>query len=355
MAGYLYETEVVQGDMEEIISDTTIDFNVLKDKSVLITGANGMLAYYCTCALMYLNEKRGMNTKVIALVRNEQRADKKFGCFKENANFKMLVQDVCESLQIDEKVDYIIHAAGSASPRYIKEAPLGIIAANIKGTENICELARVKNTTNILFTSTREVYGKVEGITYIKESDMGQLDPLEPRSCYPESKRMAEQILKSYQVQHQVPFTVARIAHSYGPGMETENDGRVMSDFMSDVLHNRDIVLKSEGTAERAFCYITDAVRGMLLILLHGTNGESYNIANETEPMMIKDVAKLMTESFPKKNMKVRFEIEKNTGGYCTYKRVGLDTEKLEKLGWKPCIKLTDGIKNTVMSMETGC
>ena len=352
MAGYLYETEVVQGDMEEIISDTAIDFNILKDKSVLITGANGMLAYYCTCALMYLNEKRGMNTKVIALVRNEQKARLKFGMFLENPLFELLVQDVCIPIAVDEPVDFIIHAAGCASPRFIKTEPLSIINANILGTENVCELARQKNCGNILFTSTREIYGKVEGVEFIKETDMGVVDPLEARSCYPESKRMAEQIFKSYFMQYGVNFTLTRIAHSYGPGMETENDGRVMSDFMSDVLHNRDIILKSEGTAVRAFCYITDAVRGMFYVLLNGTSGESYNISNEKEPMMIRDVAKLMTDAFKEKGITTKFEVQANDGGYVSYKRVGLDTGKLEKLGWKPQVKLLDGIKRTVMALE---
>lgn len=352
MSKYLYETDVVQNDMKQITADNNIAFDKLADKTVLITGANGMLAYYCACVLMYLNKEKNMNIKVIALVRNEQRALTKFGCFVGEPLFELLVQDVCEPINIDDAVDYIIHAAGSASPRYIKTAPLSIIRANVIGTENVCRLAVSKKTENLLFTSTREIYGKVEGITYIKESDMGVSDPMDSRSCYPESKRMAEQILKSYQTEHGLNYTNTRIAHSYGPGMETENDGRVMSDFMSDVIHSRDIILKSEGTAERAFCYITDAVRAMFYVLLNGTLGESYNIANETEPMMIRDAAKLMTESFPEKKITVKFEIAKDTSGYCNYVRVGLDTAKLEALGWKPEVKLADGVVRTVRSVE---
>lgn len=347
---YLYETDVVQKDMQQIIDDSNIAFHKLAGKCVLITGANGMLAYYCACVLMYLNEKKDMNIKVYALVRNKQRGKARFGCFEGNPHFQMLVQDVCEPINIEGQLDYIIHAAGSASPRYIKEAPLSIIEANVKGTDNVCRLAVEKNVSNLLFTSTREVYGKVEGVEYIKESDMGVLDPMDSRSCYPESKRMAEQILRSYQVQHGLNFTNTRIAHSYGPGMEIENDGRVMSDFMSDVIHGRDIVLKSAGKAERAFCYITDAVRGMFYVLLNGSIGESYNIANETEPMIIRDTAMLMTEIFPEKGITVKFEIAEDNSGYCNYTRVGLETAKLEDMGWEPDVCLEDGVMRTVAS-----
>lgn len=351
MAGYLYETEVVKADMEEIVSDGQINYKRLRNATVLVTGANGMLAYYCTCAIMYLNETRGANVKVIALVRNKEKGAARFGMFALNPLFELLVADVCEPIDINEKVDYIIHAAGSASPRYIKEAPLSIINANVIGTMNVCELARKCNCENVLFTSTREIYGAVSGTEFIKETDMGITDPLEARSCYPESKRMAEQILKSYGMQYGVNYTVTRIAHSYGPGMETENDGRVMSDFMSDVINNRDIVLKSDGSAVRAFCYITDAVRGMFYVLLNGDAGEAYNIANENEPMMIRDVAKLMTGMFPEKNISTKLEVRANDGGYCSYKRVGLDTGKLEKLGWSCKISLEEGVRRTVIGM----
>ena len=349
----LYNDTIVREDLERIASDSKINWEKLCEKTVLVTGANGMLAYYTTLFLMYMNEVNKMNIHVIALVRNKEKAMVKFKNLLSAPNFKMLVQDVCEPIETDTDIDYIIHAAGAASAQVIRTNPISIINANVFGTSNICELAKSKKTKNILFLSTREVYGRVEGIQWISESDMGCLDPLDSRSCYPESKRMAEQILKSYNVQHGVPFVIARIAHSYGPGMQTENDGRVMADFMSDVIHGRNIVLKSEGTAERAFCYITDAVRGMFYALLNGETGESYNVANETESYMIRDVAKMMTESFPEKSITVKFEIQANDGGYCNYTRVGLDTSKLEKLGWKPSVRLIDGIMRTVETFLT--
>lgn len=348
----LFSNSIVKEDMMQIVSQTYIPFEELKEKTILITGATGMLAYYMTSVCMYLNIYKNYNTKVIALVRNEKKAKDKFAEFLEDDNFKLCVQDICAPLRIDEEIDYIVHAAGSASPWFIKNDPVGIIKANTVGTMNVLELSRTCHPDKVLFLSTREIYGEVLNTQWIKESDMGILDPMDARSCYPESKRMAEQLFESYNKMYQIPYTLARIAHSYGPGMIIDNDGRVMADFISDTVHERDIILKSEGLAERAFCYISDAVSALFLLLLEGASGEAYNVANETEPMAIRDVAEMLVEQFPGDGRKVVYDIQSDTSGYCSYKRVGLDTSKLEKLGWKPVVALKQGLINTVRSFQ---
>lgn len=349
---FLYDKAVVREDMEELVSREYIPYEKLRSKTVLITGATGMLAYYFTLALMHLNLTRDYDIKVVALVRNAEKAKAKFAGFLSDERFEILAQDVCEPINYEGNIDYIFHAAGACSPYFIKHNPTGIIAANTTGTVNILELAREKKVTNIIYPSTREIYGKVEGVEFIKETDMGIFNPLEARSCYPESKRIAETILKSYLVQYGVPFTVLRIAHSYGPGMIIDSDGRVMSDFISDAVNSRNIVLKSEGLALRAFCYVTDAVAAILLAMLNGECGEAYNLANETEPTPIRDVAGMLAELFPERNIKVIFEIAGDNAGYCNYARVGLDTAKIEALGWKPQVKLRDGLWRTVVSFD---
>ncbi|MGN0453050.1 MAG: NAD-dependent epimerase/dehydratase family protein [Ruminococcus sp.] len=349
---FLYDKSIVKSDMDNLIGRDYIPYEQLRSKTVLVTGATGMLAYYFTMALMHLNLKKDYGIRVIALVRNAQKAKEKFAGFLGDSRFELLSQDVCKPIEIEGNLDYIFHAAGAASPYFIKNDPTGIIAANTQGTVSVLELAKEKKVTNIIYPSTREIYGKVEGVEFIKETDMGIFDPLDARSCYPESKRIAETILKSYLVQYGVPFTVARIAHSFGPGMIINSDGRVMADFISDAVNSRNIVLKSDGLAERAFCYITDAVAALFAIMLKGQCGEAYNLANETEPTPIKDVAQMLADLFPERGIKVIFDISGDRSGYCTYTRVGLDTSKLESLGWKPEVKLADGLKNTVLSFD---
>lgn len=348
---FIYNKAVVKADMDDLIN-RDIPYEMLKDKTVLVTGATGMLAYYFTLTLMHLNLVKGYNIKVLALVRSRKKAEAKFAGFLDDENFNLLAQDVCTPIEWDGDINYIFHAAGAASPYFIKNDPTGIIAANTQGTVNVLELARSKSIENIVYPSTREIYGKVEDVDFVRETDMGVFDPLEARSCYPESKRMAETILKSYMVQYGIPFTVLRIAHSYGPGMIIGNDGRVMADFITNAVNSTDIVMKSDGMAERAFCYVSDAVAAIFLAMLKGERGEAYNLANETEPMAIRDVARLISELFPERGIKVVFEISSDTSGYCNYKRKGLDTTKLEALGWKPTVKLRDGLRSTVLSFD---
>jgi nucleoside-diphosphate-sugar epimerase len=142
-----------------------------------------------------------------------------------------------------------------------------------------------------------------------------------------------------------------RIAHSYGPGMKIDNDGRIMADLISDIVNNRNIILKSSGETIRAFCYITDAIKAMFLVLLEGEKGQAYNIANETEDISIKNLAELLISLQPEKKLKVEYQISKNQHGYTSYKRTPLNTDKIEKLGWKPVILLKQGLMRTIESL----
>lgn len=344
---------IVKHDME-VLEKQELPYEKFKDCSILVTGASGMLAAYMISFFMYLNEKRKYDIKVLALVRNREKAERKFNAFLQNPNFQLIIQDVCDPIDLKQKIDYIFHMAGNASPYYILNDPVGIIKANTLGTLNILMLAKKCKTKKVLYASTREVYGKMpDGTKEILENSFGSLDPMEFRACYPESKRMAETLFQSYYYQYKVPFTIVRIAHSYGPGMSIENDGRVMADFISDVVHERNIILKSTGDAERAFCYITDAVSGMLFAILKGKDGEAYNIANESEALPIKEVAHILCGLYPEKGLKVIFDIpETMSAGYSRMGRIKLNTDKLRNLGWECKVTLREGLRKTVDSFE---
>ncbi len=217
---------------------------------------------------------------------------------------------------------------------------------------NVLELARKSKTQKVIFTSTGEVYGKVENKEVIAEPDMGIIDPLDSQSCYPESKRIGETILKSYSVQNKIHFNTLRIAHTYGPGMQTQNDGRVMADLINDAIENRDIKLKSSGSDERAFCYITDAIQAMFRVLIYGKNDEAYNIANETEPIKIIELAELIQTVSGNQKEVFAAKDDEPTPGYCNYKRVKLSTSKIERLCWNPVVSLKEGLAKTLKSIE---
>ena len=332
---------------------TDLPWQQLDGKTVLVTGATGMLASYVSWLLLRLHEEAGIDVSVVALCRNPQKAEQYYGSYVGKPYFRMLIQDVCDPIVYDGAVDYIFHLSGNASPHFINTDPVGIMRCNLLGTVNVLELARKKETAKVIFASTREVYGANEHADKLDECSYGVLDPLDARSCYPESKRAAETLLESYNLQYGVAFNTIRIAHAYGPTMTLENDGRVMADLLSDVVTGRNIVLKSAGDAIRAFLYITDAVIGMFTILFHANPSTAYNLANETEPISIRDLARLLISLRKDIDLKVVYDTlqQDPPKGYCSYKRIALDTSKLEALGWSSHISLQEGLSRTVSTL----
>lgn len=338
-----YRHPQVQSDLDELLQQD-VPWHQLQGKTVLVTGATGMLASYVGFTLLALNEKRHLNIQPVFLARSEEKLQQVYG--DALAGVHCLEQDVCSPIHYPGTVDYIFHAAGAASAYAILNDPVGIINANVQGTRQVLTLAVSCKTQNITFASTREVYGNVQGKVFIDESDMGTLDPLNPRDCYPESKRLAEAMLMAYYKQYGVPFNSLRIAHTYGPGMQIESDGRVMADLMNDTVNARDIVLNSTGEAERAFCYITDAISGIFRVMLQGEPGKAYNLANEKEPIRIIDLANLL-QTLAGHGKSVRVEL-KSQAGYTNYMRSALNTRRLENLAWQPQVTLSDGLKRTL-------
>ena len=322
----------------------------LDGKSVLVTGATGMLALYVTWLLLYLHEHESINVSVVALCRNRQSAELYFGSYVDKPYFNLLIQDVCKPIAYKERVDYIFHLAGNASPHFINSDPVGIMKCNLLGTMNLLDWACESKVAKVIFASTREVYGKNEDSEQLDEHAYGSLDPLDDRSCYPECKRAAETLLRSYFLQYGVPYNIVRIAHSYGPTMKLKNDGRVMADLLGDVVAGRDIVLKSSGDAVRAFLYVTDAVLGMFTVLFKGRNGAAYNLANESEQISIRDLAQMLTRSISDKAIRVVMNKDEQKG-YCAYRRTALDTTAIEHLGWKPQVSLSEGISRVLASV----
>ena len=344
-----YKNKIVQEDLRQM-AEEQLDWHQFDGKTILVTGATGMLATYISYFLLYLKEEKGIDLRLLALCRTKSKAENTFKEFLNKPYFYLLLQDVCEPIQYDGSIDYIFHLAGNASPHYINTDPVGIVKSNMLGTFNILELAKEKHSSKVVFASTREVYGKNEKEDSLTETSFGFIDPMENRSCYPESKRAAETIFQSYFLQYGVNFNALRIAHSYGPGMNLHSDGRVMADLMGNVVDGKDIELKSTGEALRAFCYITDAVTGIFYAALKGEPGEAYNLANETEEISIRDLAQMLVSLRKDKSLKVVFNIPESNTGYCNYKRVGLNTCKIESLGWQPAIGLKEGCQRTIDS-----
>jgi len=342
---------IIEEDLKSIIK-TPLPWRSFENKTVLISGANGFLPAYMVHILLFLNDTiLKKKVKVIAVCRNRKRALDKFAGYMKRKDFKLIIQDICEPVTVKDTVDYIVHAASQASPKYYGSDPVGTILPNVLGTYNLLELARAKKSKGFLFFSSGEVYGEL-GNSQIptKESDHGYVDPLNVRSCYAEGKRAGENMCVSWQHQYGVPAKIIRLYHTYGPGMRLD-DGRVFADFVSNIVNKKDIVMKSDGSAKRVFCYIADATIGMFLVLLKGRPAEAYNLGNDKCEVSIIQLARMMTKLFPEMGLKV---IRKSVqpAGYIRsrIKRSCPDISKIRTLGWEPEFGLKEGFKRTIMS-----
>lgn len=342
---------IIEEDLIQI-SNSSIDWNQIANKTVLITGASGFLPAYMVESILYLNENKLVESpaKIIALVRNITKAKERFDHYKDRNDLQFLQQDVCSKINYDGEIDFIIHAASQASPKYYKVDPVGTLSANTIGTINILELARRKGSKCLYFSSS-EIYGSIPiDKLPVSESFNGDVDPLNIRSCYSESKRMGENICISYIQQYNLDVKIVRPFHTYGPKVSLV-DGRVFADFVNDILNKRDIVMKSDGSATRSFCYLSDATIGFFMILLNGKVGEAYNLSGKDEVAIAK-LADIISSISIYRETKVIKKIDQIDPKYMVSKvsRSCGNTKKLESLGWKQTIQLKKGFERTIRS-----
>lgn len=339
---------VLEDDLKTIIAED-LSWEKLKNKTVMITGASGMVGSYMLYVLLMLNDEKHYGIKVDAVMRNVNKLPEEI---RNREDVNVVVADVTKDIPDVGDIDYIIHAASPASPLIMQNQPVETIAANTIGTFKTLELAKEKNAEGYLFISSREIYGQPdEGQEFFYENTYGFVDQLNPRSCYSEGKKAAETMCVCFHEEYGLNTKIARLAHTYGPGMSIY-DGRVQADFLKNVYHNEDIVLKSEGTAVRTYTYIADAIAGMYRILLDSED-IVYNIGNEAGKVSIRDLAEILVSIYPERGLKLVFDIpEGGTKGTAPYTLGILSSEKLRKLGWNPRYSVKDGFKRTLEYLE---
>ena len=339
---------VLEDDLKTIIAED-LSWEKLKNKTVMITGASGMVGSYMLYVLLMLNDEKHYGIKVDAVMRNVNKLPEEI---RNREDVNVVGADVTKDIPDVGDIDYIIHAASPASPLIMQNQPVETIAANTIGTFKTLELAKEKNAEGYLFISSREIYGQPdEGQEFFYENTYGFVDQLNPRSCYSEGKKAAETMCVCFHEEYGLNTKIARLAHTYGPGMSIY-DGRVQADFLKNVYHNEDIVLKSEGTAVRTYTYIADAIAGMYRILLDSED-IVYNIGNEAGKVSIRDLAEILVSIYPERGLKLVFDIpEGGTKGTAPYTLGILSSEKLRKLGWNPKYSVKDGFKRTLEYLE---
>ena len=304
-----------------------------KDKKFLITGANGLIGSYLVDYLSFTG------AKVYAMSRSIDKLKFRFN----NQNIKLIEQDLNEPLKINNKFDYIIHAASNAHPLAFSQDPVGTMKTNLFGTINLLEMSKNSNS-KFLYLSSGEIYGNNIDHDFT-EDDLGVVDTKIARSCYPVSKRAAETLCVSYCDQFGIHTNIARLCYVYGHTI-TDDNSRADAQFLRNALLGKDIAMKSKGTQRRTYCYVADAVSALLFILLNGVKSEVYNIANPHSIVTIAQYAQILANIA---NVNLKFELpdEIEQKGYSKQADSVLSAQKLINIGWKPLYDINVGLEHT--------
>ena len=341
----LLENKLYLEDIENLTKEK-LDFNKLKDSSILVTGARGLIGSFLIDTVMYLNDKENLNCHVYALGSSDKGLER-FKEYVDNPLFTYVIQDVNEVFNLDYKIDYIVHLASNTHPVQYATYPISTILTNVVGTKNLLDYANECGCKRFLFASSVEVYGQNKGdVELFDENYCGYINSNTLRAGYPESKRCGEALCQAYKEEKGLDIVIARIARSYGPTIK-KNDSRAISQFINKALANEDIVLKSEGLQCCSYTYVYDVVFGLLTIILNGENGEAYNISYPESDMKLCEMAKLIAKMA---NKKVVFELPSDVEkkGFSKTSDARLDNTKIKNIGYSPRYNMTDGIKRTI-------
>lgn len=339
---------VLQKDLEDI-AEYDLPWESLNNSTILITGATGLIGSLLVKTMAKVNQKYNLNLKILAGIRNVGVARDIFYGY----DVQIIDWDIRDEISIKSNLDYIIHCAAVTKSLDMIKYPVELIQTAIYGTENILKLAKEKNVKSIVYLSSMEVYGITDStLEKVIESDLGYIDLKNPRSSYGESKRMCENLCSCYFVEYKVPVKIARLAQTFGPGV-SNTDNRVFAQFAKSVLSGQDIILHTDGSSTGNYCYTVDAIKGILLLLLKGENGEAYNISNEETNVTIREMAELVAEKIACGKISVITEIPLNNPGYAPKVKMKLSSDKIKRLGWTPSIgleemylKMIEGLKD---------
>jgi len=340
---------IVVEDIERITSEP-LPWSRLAGRHVLVTGGTGMLGSYLVLTLLALCRRPLPGLRLTLLVRDAERARGRFGSALAGLPCTVLAGDLIAPPALPAgPPDVIIHAASPAAPSAYATCPVDVIRANVQGSFGLLDRYARDGSPLFLFLGSA-VYGDSENLGAVDEESFGAVRTLEPRNCYIESKRMAENLLASWHHQYGLDYRIGRIFHTFGPGLNL-SDGRIFSDVLDAARAGRPIVLTSDGTVKRCFCYLTDTVSALFHLLLAGEAGLACNIGNPANELTIREFAELASR-LTTPPLELHFA-EPDLTRYLPAKTSrGLpDISRLTARGWHPKVGVAEALERTYRSL----
>ena len=330
-------------DIKDFIKSFPLS-SYLAERRFLITGATGLIGSTLVRCLLALDK----SISITIPVRNSKKAMAMYG---EDASHLDIVEcdliDYCTSL--NKTYDYIIHCASPTVGSFMNEHPVETYELAVETTRALLKFARKNTIKGMVYISSLEYYGQNYDDHIIKEDFQGYVDATSARSSYPMGKRAAEYLCFAYAQEYGVPAKVARLTQTFGAGVAAD-DNRVFAQFARSVIAGTDIVLHTKGESAKPYCYTTDCVAAILTILLKGSKGEAYNVANQDTYISIREMAEFLRDNF---NPQIKVVIEEHPEmGYAPVTKLHLSSEKLIALGWRPLYGLLNIFDRFIKSVE---
>lgn len=337
--------ELIINEIKKVkLSDEILD--KLKGKTVLVTGGNGLIGSYLLNTLVYYNEEKHLGMVLVGTVRDFDKCSNVL--FRNKIKWEKWI--LGSSLELNVRADYIIHTANSTSSKYFTTNPVELINEGLHGFNEIVKYAMCSNSESIIYTSSLEVYGICTEDRELSENEYYPIDAHNVRSSYPLLKKILENLCSSYAKEYNIDIKSVRLGQVFAPGVNY-NDGRVFAEFGRSVIAKNDIVLKTKGETKHSYCSMPDAISGILLTLIKGNMGESYNCGSDNSYISIYELAKLFAKD---KGVNVIIKEEANNS-YLPTVQFALNTDKIKLLGFKSVEDINQMVDNLIAWFECVC
>ena len=336
--------ETYARDMGEVLE--RLDLKELYGSSVLVTGGLGLICSAVVDLLIASNQRDSANVQIYVADINEAFYSVRYG---EYPCVHYVRYDATKPLDFDFDVDYIIHGAGLASPELYVTKPVETMLSNFNGVLNLLEYAKAHGVRRMLYISSSEVYGQKETADAFEETKFGSIDVNAIRSSYSEAKRASEVLCKSYSSEYGVDTVMVRPGHIYGP-TASPRDKRISSEFAYLAARGEKLEMKSLGLQKRSYVYCLDCASAILVALLKGQMGESYNIGHD-EVTSIRQMAGMLAEAGGVELI-INQPTEEDLKRFNPMDNSSLQNEKIKAIGYRDTFSVKEGLEHTVAVLK---